>query len=149
MNTSLIKTASGRTIVLQHAVSNPRPYDRIDLVAGTKGSSATIPPASSGRAGRAASTNSGGLKAQKRFEDPLWRKLKKAASKGGHGGMDYVMNWRLVECLRKGLAPDMDVYDAAAWSAPTPLSEESVAKGSAPVAFSRTSLAKHGKPEDV
>jgi hypothetical protein len=49
--------------------------------------------------------------------------------------MDYVMCWRLVQCLREGLAPDMDVYDAAAWSAPGPLSEESVAGGSAPVPF--------------
>jgi hypothetical protein len=49
--------------------------------------------------------------------------------------MDYLMCYRLVECMRRGLAPDMDVYDAAAWSAPGPLSEISVAKGSAPVKF--------------
>jgi hypothetical protein len=45
------------------------------------------------------------------------------------------MSWRLAECLRTGVAPDMNVYDGAAWSVPAPLSEESVAKGSAPVAF--------------
>ena len=49
--------------------------------------------------------------------------------------MDYVMNWRLVECLREGLPPDMDVYDAAAWSAPAALSEQSVAGGNVPVEF--------------
>ena len=70
-----------------------------------------------------------------RYEDALWKKLAKVAGKGGHGGMDYVMSWRLVECMREGLAPDMDVYDAAAWSAPSALSELSVARGSAPVEF--------------
>jgi hypothetical protein len=45
------------------------------------------------------------------------------------------MNWRLVQCLREGLAPDMDVYDAAAWSAPSALSETSVAGGNVPVEF--------------
>jgi len=49
--------------------------------------------------------------------------------------MDFVMAWRLIECMKEGTAPDIDVYDAAAWSAPGPLSEESVARGSAPVKF--------------
>jgi hypothetical protein len=49
--------------------------------------------------------------------------------------MDYIMVYRLMECLRKGLEPDMDVYDAAVWSAPGPLSDLSVARGSAPVPF--------------
>jgi hypothetical protein len=49
--------------------------------------------------------------------------------------MDYPMSYRLVQCLHEGLAPDMDVYDAAAWSAPAPLSEQSVAGGSVPVEF--------------
>jgi hypothetical protein len=72
---------------------------------------------------------------KKRYEDPLWTQLKKAASKSGHGGMDYVMSWRLVDCMRRGLPPDMDVYDAATLSAPAPLSEMSVAAGSTPVKF--------------
>jgi hypothetical protein len=49
--------------------------------------------------------------------------------------MDFVMAWRLVQCMKNGTAPDMDVYDAAAWSAPAPLSEASVAKGGAPMKF--------------
>jgi hypothetical protein len=49
--------------------------------------------------------------------------------------MDFLMLYRLVECMRKGIPPDFDVYDAAAWSAPGPLSEMSVAQGSAPVKF--------------
>jgi hypothetical protein len=54
---------------------------------------------------------------------------------GGHGGMDYIMNYRLMDCLKRGLVPDINVYDAAAWSAPTPLSEASVAQGGAPQKF--------------
>jgi hypothetical protein len=54
---------------------------------------------------------------------------------GGHGGMDFVMLWRIVQCLREGLPLDQDVYDAATWSVVAPLSEQSVAKGGAPVAF--------------
>jgi hypothetical protein len=58
-----------------------------------------------------------------------------ARRQGGHGGMDYIMSYRLIQCMREGLAPDMDVYDAASWSAPTALSEASVANGSAPQKF--------------
>ncbi|MBN2820744.1 MAG: hypothetical protein JXP36_17350, partial [Bacteroidales bacterium] len=54
---------------------------------------------------------------------------------GGHGGMDFIMDWRLIDCLRNGLPMDMDVYDAAAWSSITPLSEWSIANGSAPIAI--------------
>jgi hypothetical protein len=121
--------------VLQHNVANPRPYDRINLVAGTKGIFRGYPARLylDGQKGGHRFTD---LKEwKKRYEDPLWTKLGKAARKSGHGGMDYVMSWRLVDCLRRGLPPDMDVYDAAAWSAPGPLSERSVAAGSAPVPF--------------
>jgi len=52
---------------------------------------------------------------------------------GGHGGMDFIMDYRLIYCLRNGLPLDMDVYDAAEWSCITPLSEFSVAHGSVPV----------------
>ena len=58
-----------------------------------------------------------------------------ARKKGGHGGMDFIMAYRLVQTMHEGLMPDYDVYDAAAWSAPFPLSEMSVAKGGAPVKF--------------
>ncbi|HLK13896.1 MAG TPA: hypothetical protein VKT78_03740, partial [Fimbriimonadaceae bacterium] len=59
----------------------------------------------------------------------------RARKSGGHGGMDYIMCWRVIECMRGGEAPDFDVYDAAYWSAPGPLSELSISKGSAPVKF--------------
>ena len=49
--------------------------------------------------------------------------------------MDFLMSWRLIQCMREGLPPDLDVYDAAAWSAPGPLSEASVAAAGAPQKF--------------
>jgi predicted dehydrogenase len=135
VNTSLLKTVQGRTIMLQHDVSNPRPYDRINLIAGTKGIFRDYPPRIYFD-GQAGGEKWAPLKQWKdRYEDPLWTQLKKVASKGGHGGMDYIMNWRLVDCVRKGLVPDMTVYDGVAWTAPAPLSEMSVAAGSTPVKF--------------
>ncbi|HEY3285583.1 MAG TPA: Gfo/Idh/MocA family oxidoreductase [Gemmatimonadaceae bacterium] len=135
LNSSLIKTAKGRTILLQHDVSNPRPYSRLNAIQGTKGIFEDYPARMyvDGQAGGERYTNLDPWK--KDYEHPLWTQLGEQARKGGHGGMDFVMAWRLVQCLREGLVPDIDVYDSAAWSAPFPLSEISVAKGSAPVKF--------------
>ena len=134
MNTSLLRTARGRTVMLQHDVVTPRPYTRINHVAGTKGVFRDYPPRlflDGQKEGRW-----GSLKPYKdQHEHPLWKRLRKLAKKSGHGGMDYVMSWRLVQCVREGLVPDMDVYDAATWSAPAPLSEQSVKGGSSAVAF--------------
>jgi hypothetical protein len=70
------------------------------------------------------------------YTHPLWTRVGEIArQKGGHGGMDYIMAYRLAECMREGLPPDFDVYDAAAWSAPWPLSETSVTHGSVAVKF--------------
>jgi hypothetical protein len=136
MNTSLVKTVKGRTIVLQHDVVSPRPYDRINLVSGTRGIFRDYPPRIHVE-GRGEPHRFGTLDDYRaEHEHGLWRTVGELArAQGGHGGMDLVMVWRLVQCLREGLAPDMDVYDAAAWSAPGPLSEASVGKGSAPVRF--------------
>jgi hypothetical protein len=134
MNTSLLKTALGRTVVLQHDVVSPRPYDRNNLVSGTKGCFRDYPPRLflDGQEGHDWQSIDA---YRKEWEDPLWRRLGEAARSSGHGGMDYIMSWRLVECMRLGLPPELDVYDAAAWSAPAELSEKSVASGSEPVGF--------------
>ena len=142
VNTSLVKTDSGRTIVLQHDVVSPRPYDRINLVSGTKGTFRSYPARlfldgqedhESWKELDPEKREPGSL--EERFEGELWKKLRETARGGGHGGMDYIMCWRLVACMRQGNPPDMDVYDAASWSAPAPLSELSVANRSAPVSF--------------
>jgi len=73
---------------------------------------------------------------KKEYEHSYWKQVGDLARQlGGHGGMDFVMAYRLIQCVRQGEQPDIDVYDAASWSVPGPLSEASVAKGSAPVKF--------------
>jgi hypothetical protein len=136
MNTTVIKTALGRTIMLQHDVVNARPYDRINLISGTKGIFRDYPPRIylDGQAGDEQFTSIDSYK--EKYEHPLWKKSGELARKlGGHGGMDFVMVYRLVECMRNGLPPDIDVYDAAAWSSPVELSIESVVLSSSPVKF--------------
>ena len=135
MNTSLIKTVNGLTILLQHDVSNPRPYDRINLISGVKGVFRDYPERIylDGQAGEEAFT---GIESYKeKYAHKLWKEQGAAAEGRGHGGMDFILLYRLVQCMREGLAPDIDVYDAASWSAPAALSEKSVAQGSAPVKF--------------
>jgi predicted dehydrogenase len=135
LNVSLIKTVRGRTIRLEHDVSSPRPYSRINSIQGTKGIFEDYPPRIyiEGRGASHRWTTIDEYKAE--FEHPWWREQGEKARTGGHGGMDFIMAWRLVQCMREGLSPDMDVYDAAAWSVPGPLSEKSVAGGSTPVKF--------------
>jgi hypothetical protein len=134
-NTSLIKTAKGRIITLEHNVTEPHPYDRINLIAGTKGMFRDYPPRFY-IDDKTPNDDFEGIDRYKEFEHPLWKDHGEDARKnGGHGGMDYIMCWRVIQCMREGLAPDFDVYDAAAWSAPGPLSELSISRGSAPVKF--------------
>jgi hypothetical protein len=135
MNTSLIKTANGLTITVKHTVSTPHPYDRINLIAGTKGIFEDYPPRIY-LDGQNKDESWESIDSWKEYEHPLWKKEGEIAKKiGGHGGMDYIMLYRLLECVREGLPPDMDVYDAAAWSSVTPLSIASVSRGSAPMEF--------------
>ncbi len=134
--TSLIKTVNGLTINLQHDTSNARPYSRLNTIGGTKGIFKDYPPEIyfDGQEGgeKYASIDS----YKEKYGHSLWKKQGDIARKtGGHGGMDYIMLSRLLQCMREGLPPDMDVYDAAAWSAPGPLSTASLAAGSAPVQF--------------
>ncbi len=128
MNTSIIKTVKGRSILLQHDVVNPRPYSRLNLIEGTKGIFADYPP----RVFTDGQKDEDWQKIdafQEKSQHPLWKTTGDLARKmGRHGGLDYVMNYRLMDCIKRGLVPDIDVYDAAAWSAPTPLSQKSVAE---------------------
>ena len=135
MNTTTIRTVLGQTLMVQHDVTSPRPYSRIHLVSGTKGIAQKYPlPA------RIATSHTGWLseeevrKLEDEYNPPIVKKMSELAKKiGGHGGMDFLMDWRLIDCLRNGLPVDMDVYDAATWSAVGPLSEWSVANRSAPI----------------
>ena len=135
MNLSLIRTKLGRTVVLQHDVVSPRPYERLFVVSGTKGTFRDYPPRLylDGVSQHEQWMSLDSYRAE--WEDPLWTQLGDIARGHGHGGMDYIMSYRLMQILREGLPPDNDVYDAAEWSAPGPLSELSVAQRSAAVDF--------------
>ena len=136
MNTSVIKTLKGKTIMLQHDVTSPRPYSRLHTISGTKGFAQKYP-----NPGIALEPDAHRFLMDKAldsvlalYEHPIVREVgQKAKEVGGHGGMDFIMDYRLVYCLRNGLPPDMDVYDAAEWSAVIELSRTSVANSGRPV----------------
>lgn len=131
MNTTTVRTYKGRTIMIQHDVTSTRPYSRIHLVSGTKGVASKWPdPARISTAHEW--LNEEEFKAlQDQYTPEIVKKIGDMAKKvGGHGGMDFMMDWRLIDCLRNGLPLDQDVYDAALWSCIAPLSEKSVANRS-------------------
>ncbi len=135
MNTTVIRTAGGKSVMIQHDTTSPRPYSRIHLLSGTKGVIQKWPRerASFGHnwLGR---DEFDALLA--RYEHPLYKKIGEVARKvGGHGGMDFVMDYRLMYCIKNGLPLDQNVYDAAAWSSIGPLSEASLKGGSGAVEF--------------
>ncbi len=133
MNIALIKTVKGRLITVKHDTTTPRPYDRVNLIAGTHGIFRGYPARVSveGRGGHKWQDID---KCRADFDHPLWKRMGEEATKaGGHGGMDFLMNWRLIYCLRNGEPLDQDVYDAASWSVVGPLSDVSVANRSSSV----------------
>ena len=137
MNTMLIKTKRGRSIMIQHDVSSPRPYSRINTVTGTKGIFADYPY----RVGWEEKAGAGvhsffkaerAEEVRKEFMHPLWKQSGEMAKKlGGHGGMDFLMVLRLAYCLQNGLPLDQNVYDLASWCCLCELSEKSVRRRSA------------------
>lgn len=133
MNTSLIKTVRGRTIMVQHDTTTPRPYTRHNLVSGTNGVFARYPNRIAldsnplGPDGKFHEWQHDMTRWYEHYEHPLWRSLASdAAASIGHGGMDFVMLWHIVFCLRNGRTMDQNVYDATAWSAVVALSESSI-----------------------
>lgn len=120
MSTSIIKTVKGKTIMIQHDVTSPRPYSRIHMVSGTKGFARKWPQKGialePGAHHFLEKDEMNALLAK--YEHPIVKEVgKKAREVGGHGGMDFIMDYRLIYCLRNGLPLDQDVYDAAEWSA--------------------------------
>jgi len=135
INVSLIRTVKGKTITLYHDTDSPRPYTRIHLVQGTKGIAHKW-PSRIHLEGRSPAHQWEPLEQYyEEYEHPLWKELREKSAGAGHGGMDYIEDYRLVKCLREGLPTDMDVYDAAAWSVVSELSERSVADRSRPYDF--------------
>ena len=139
MNTSLIKTHMGRTIMVQHDTTSPRPYSRLNLISGTRGTMASFPtrvaldPTGEGAHEWLEGEALEPIRAQ--YDHPLYTRLAKDAEGGGHGGMDFIMMWRIITCLREGQPLDQNVYEGCSWSAVSPLSEWSVAHDGAPAEF--------------
>jgi len=136
MNTTLIKTKKGKTILLQHDVTSPRPYSRLYTVSGTDGFIQKYPIKSMAfepKAHVSIPINDIEDTLLKYEPNPIKLIKKKAVHIGGHGGMDFIMDYRLIYCLTNGLPLDQDVYDAAEWSAIVELSKLSVEKGSKPI----------------
>jgi predicted dehydrogenase len=144
LNTSIVKTHLGRTLMIQWDETSPRPYSRHNLVQGTHGTLAGFPTRVALEGGVEGATDSHHQWAQgeqldalyEQYEHPLYKRLGALATKmGGHGGMDFMMLYRIVECLRTGAPLDQNVYEGCLWSAVAPLSEASVAQGGMPQKF--------------
>ena len=133
VNTSLIKTKLGKTIILIHDTNLPRPYSRINLVQGTKGIAQKWPDRICIQGISKNDEWENFEKFADKYEHPLWKALANKGEGRGHGGMDYIEDYRLISSLRKGQPLDQDVYDAAAWSAIVEASCLSVAQNGKPV----------------
>ena len=118
--------------MLQHDVTSPRVYSRIHLVSGTKAAALKFPLPGRISVGHEDWISDKELKIlEEKYQPAIVKKVGELAKQvGGHGGKDFLMNWRTIDCMRNGLPMDMDVYDAALWSSMSPLSEQSVANRS-------------------
>ena len=143
MNTSIIKTNLGRTIMVQWDETSPRPYSRLNLIQGTKGILAGFPTRVALEGGIEGITESHHQWVQgeqlaalyDKYDHPLYKRLSSTTSESGHGGMDGMMVYRIIECLRNGLPLDQNVYEGCFWSAVSLLSGRSVAKDGTPQYF--------------
>lgn len=146
---TLLRTAKGKLIQIEHNVSSPRPYSRMYQLTGTKGFANKYPVEGYALDSKALPEDVTGGKTfsaheympdsvktrlMELYKDPIVKDMESRAKEvGGHGGMDFIMDSRLIYCLRNGLPLDMDVYDLAEWCSVIPLSRLSLENGSAPV----------------
>ncbi|MBO7686886.1 MAG: Gfo/Idh/MocA family oxidoreductase [Kiritimatiellae bacterium] len=132
MNTSIIKTVMGRTIMVQHNVGTAHPYSRINLIQGTRGVLQDYPlriaiEESLGK-GAHGFDEKKTQEIREKYKHPLWKTRDEIAKRmpvTGHGGMDFLMILRLSFCLQNGLPLDMNVYDLASWCCLCELTEKS------------------------
>jgi hypothetical protein len=152
MNTTNIRTSKGKSIMVQFDVSSPRPYSRIQLVSGTKAVALKYPEPGRYSTGHEWMSEEEVKLLEDKYTPAIVKKIGEAAKQvGGHGGMDFLMDWRTIDCLRNGLPLDQDVYDAALWSSISPLSVWSVANRSNSITvpdFTRGKW-KTNKPIDI
>ena len=142
-NITLIRTSSGCVVSLVNDIASPQPYDRLNLVSGTRGIMRGFSDKTFAVAYETKTDDGGGHawfpperagRVRRDFEHPLWRAAReKAAKVGGFDNMSMVMDLRWAYCLQNGLPLDTDVYDLATWGSIVEASERSVRGGSVPV----------------
>lgn len=133
--TTVIKCANGETIIVNHDCSSPRPRSSRDILQGTGG---LWEPAHDEVHVEGRSPHHEWEPFERyrdEYEHPLWEKYLDEGVRSGHGGVDYLVMRSFVQSIAQGVRPPVDVYDAATWMAITPLTEESIARGSDPVTF--------------
>ena len=136
VNSCLIQTVNGLTIIVQHSCDAPRPYSRFNILQGTNGITQGYPEPLVYIEGKSSRHRWEPAEMyMEEFQHPLLKTIGEKARNAGHGGADYIEDYRFVQALRNGTQPDMDVYDAAAWSVVTELSERSVANRSRTMDF--------------
>lgn len=151
--TTLIRTEEGKVIEIQHDVMNPQPYNRLYQLTGTKGFANKYPSegyavdakqlAAAGHKPKVDNLSSHGFMPEsekqaleQQYQHPILKKYGEEAKEvGGHGGMDFIMDSRLVYCLQNGLPLDMDVYDLAEWCSLAELGTLSMDHNNASVAI--------------
>ncbi|HEY7160576.1 MAG TPA: gfo/Idh/MocA family oxidoreductase, partial [Acidobacteriota bacterium] len=134
--TTMIKCANGETILLQHDTNLPRPYSLGFRVQGTKGLWMDVNHSLYIEGVSAKNDQWEDAQAYlDKYDHPLWQRWSKETEGAGHGGMDFFVLHAFIESVKRKLPTPMDVYDAAAWSAITPLSEKSIALGNETVDF--------------
>ena len=150
--TTLMRTADGKVVEIQHNVMNPQPYNRLFKLTGTKGYATKYPSeaialdksqlTASGVQPQVDNLSSHGFlpdaeyqALMKKYESPIIKKYGELGREMGHGGMDYMMDARMVYCLQNGLPLDMDVYDLAEWCCLAELGSLSMDNNCASVAF--------------
>ena len=149
--TTLMRTARGKVVEIQHNVMTPQPYNRLFKLTGTKGYATKYPTPEYALSGDALkgtdapqmdNLNAHGFinaeqkqALEKKFYHPILTKFGEKGREMGHGGMDYIMDARLVYCLQNGLPLDMDVYDMAEWCCLAELGALSMDNNCAAVAF--------------
>jgi len=133
--TSTIETANGETIIVTHDTNLPRPYSLGFRVQGTQGIWEVDGDRIYIEGKSEPHTWDDASDWLKKYDHPLWQKYGEYAAGAGHGGMDFFVMNAFIESAKQNIAPPLDVYDAAAWSAITPLSELSIENNGAPQDF--------------
>ena len=134
-SSDLIKCANGQTIIVTHDTNSPRPYSLGFRIQGTDGlwmnDGDHVYVEGQSKPHRWDNSDEW----FKKYDHKLWAQLDAQAKEAGHGGMDFIMMYDLIDRIKNKRPAPMDCYDAAAWSAISALSEMSIARGGALVDF--------------